>query len=182
MHPSRKRNPKQCHFPKRNSEVIYKFGEQGKRVDAWKPATTFSTRVRKTVPQYNGWREEGVKAKSFLGLVQVNHLLLQQLIQILVLQHHLPQNGRLQKYGHQNLVETPSKFAISFHVKPIDFRIVTWYMSIFKFALPRLFFEIFRTETKIELFWAILVSSKAIYRVMTFSLCYQGKHATETMY
>ena len=32
-----------------------------------------------------------VKADSFIGLVQVNHLLLQQLIQILVLQHRLPQ-------------------------------------------------------------------------------------------
>ena len=44
-----------------------------------------------------------VKAESFIGLVQVNHLLLQQLIQILVLQHHLPQNGRLEKYGDQKL-------------------------------------------------------------------------------
>ena len=48
----------------------------------------------------------GVKAESFKKLVQVNHLLLQQLIQILVLQHHLPQNGQLQKYVDKKLVET----------------------------------------------------------------------------
>ena len=42
-----------------------------------------------------------MKAVSFLGLVLVNYLL-QQLIQIiLVLQHGLPQNGPLKKYGHQ---------------------------------------------------------------------------------
>ena len=53
-----------------------------------------------------------VKPESFIGLVLMNHLLLQQLIQILVLQHRLPQNGRLQKHGDQKLEETPSKFAI----------------------------------------------------------------------
>ena len=47
--------------------------------------------------------------RSFIGLVQVNHLLLQQLIQILVLQHRLPQTKRLQKYEDQKLVETLSK-------------------------------------------------------------------------
>ena len=42
-----------------------------------------------------------VKAVSSLGLVLGNHLI-QQLIQILlVLQHGLPQNGRLKKYGNQ---------------------------------------------------------------------------------
>ena len=41
------------------------------------------------------------EAENFLGLVLVNHLL-QQLIQImLVLQHGLPQNIRLKKYGDQ---------------------------------------------------------------------------------
>ena len=49
-----------------------------------------------------------VKVESFIGLVQVNHLLLKQLIQILVLQHRLPQNRVLQKHGDQKLVETPS--------------------------------------------------------------------------
>ena len=52
-----------------------------------------------------------VKAENFAGLAQMNHLLLQQLIKILLLQHRLPQNGRLQKYGDQKLVVTPSKFA-----------------------------------------------------------------------
>ena len=71
-----------------------------------------------------------MKIESFIRLVQVNHLPLQQLIQILVLQHRLPHTRRLQKYGDQKLVETPSKFAIFFHVKPSDFRFVTWFMSI----------------------------------------------------
>ena len=35
-----------------------------------------------------------VKAESSIGLMQVNYLLLQQLIQILVLQHRLAKNGR----------------------------------------------------------------------------------------
>ena len=34
--------------------------------------------------------------------------------------------------------KTPSKFAILFHVKPSDFRFVTWAMSFLKFGLPRL--------------------------------------------
>ena len=46
-------------------------------------------------------RGRGGERVSFLGLVLVNHLL-QQLIQIvLVLQHGLPQNERLKKYGDQ---------------------------------------------------------------------------------
>ena len=39
-------------------------------------------------------RGREMKVESFIGLVQVNHLLLQQLIQILALQHRLPKNGR----------------------------------------------------------------------------------------
>ena len=34
------------------------------------------------------------------------------------------------------LVETPSKSAVFSHVKPSDFRFVTWFMSILKFGLP----------------------------------------------
>ena len=34
--------------------------------------------------------------------------------------------------------KTPSKFAILFHVKPSDFRFVTWSISFLKFGLPRL--------------------------------------------
>ena len=55
---------------------------------------------------------KGIKAESFIGLVQANDLLLQQLIQILVLQHHLLHNGLLQKYGDQKLVKNPCKRAI----------------------------------------------------------------------
>ena len=77
---------------------------------------------------------------------------LQQLIQILVLQHRLPQNGRLQKYGDQKLVETPCTTKIFFQLKPSDFRFVSWFMSILKFDLPRLSFEVFRAKTKPELF------------------------------
>ena len=36
------------------------------------------------------------------------------------------------------LGKTPSKFPILFHVKPSDFRFVTWFMSFLKFGLPRL--------------------------------------------
>ena len=55
-----------------------------------------------------------MKAESLTGLVQVNNLPLKQLIQlqILVLQHRLPQNRQLQIYGDKKIVETPSKFAI----------------------------------------------------------------------
>ena len=56
-----------------------------------------------------GGRE--VKPESFIGLVHVSHLLLQQLIEILVLQHRLPHNGRLQKQEDKKLVENQSKFA-----------------------------------------------------------------------
>ena len=38
------------------------------------------------------------------------------------------------------------------HLKPSDFRFVTWFMSIVKFGLPRLLFEVFRTKSKTELF------------------------------
>ena len=81
-----------------------------------------------------------MKAVSFLGLVLVNHLF-QQLMQIiLVLQHGLPQNGRLKKYGDQKQHQrkTPSKFAILSRVKPSDFRFVTWFIPFVKFDLPRL--------------------------------------------
>ena len=67
--------------------------------------------LERLLPSIRGERVE-VKAGIFIGLVQVNHLLLKQLIQILVLQNRLPQNGQLQKYGDQKLVETPSKFSI----------------------------------------------------------------------
>ena len=55
-----------------------------------------------------------MKAESLTGLVRVNNLPLKQLIQlqILVLQHRVPQNRRLQKYGDKKLLETPSKIAI----------------------------------------------------------------------
>ena len=39
-----------------------------------------------------------------------------------------------------------------FHVKSSDFRFVTWFMSILKFGLPRLAFEVFQAKTKTELF------------------------------
>ena len=37
---------------------------------------------------------------------------LQLLMQILVLQHCLPQNRQLQKYGDQRIIETQNKFAV----------------------------------------------------------------------
>ena len=105
---------------------------------------------------FSGIRGRGRRGESseLLGLVLVNHLL-QQLIQIiLVLQHGLPQNGRLKKYGdqkqhqrnHRSLAvspkttsgKTPSNFAILSRVKPSDFRFVTCFMSFLKFDLPRL--------------------------------------------
>ena len=68
-----------------------------------------STRDYSTVQEVEGGE---VKVESFIGLVQVNRLLLQQLIQILLLQHCLLQNGRLEKYEDQKLIETPCKFSI----------------------------------------------------------------------
>ena len=42
------------------------------------------------------------------------------------------------------LVETPpNKFGIFCHVKPGDFKFVTWFMSILKFGLSQLLFEVF---------------------------------------
>ena len=98
---------------------------------------------------------------------------------MIVLQHRLPQNKRLQKYGDWKLVETPNKFyfitvylllfiIILFHVKFSDFRFVTWFMSILKFGLPPLSFEIFRTKKK--LFWAISVSPKRNIKSNDFEL------------
>ena len=81
VHPFRKWNHEQRECLKRNGEVIYRFGKHGKTGDAWKPATICSTRVRKIVTQYKRWTGG---AESFIGLVQVNHLLLLKLIQILV--------------------------------------------------------------------------------------------------
>ena len=45
--------------------------------------------------------------------------------------------------------KTPSKFAFLSHVKAIDFRFVSWFMSLLKFDLPRLYFVF---QTKSELF------------------------------
>ena len=60
-----------------------------------------------------------MKAANFIGLVQVNDLLLREQIHIQVLQHRLPQNGQLQKYGDQKLVDTPSKFVIFSMQNPV---------------------------------------------------------------
>ena len=45
-----------------------------------------------------------------------------------------------------------------FHVKRSDFRFVSWLMSVLKFGVARLLFEVFLTKP--ELFSAISVSSK----------------------
>ena len=79
-----------------------------------------------------------VKEESFIALVQVNHLLPEQLIQILVLQHRLPQNEQLQEYGDQKLLKTLSKFVVFFHLKLIHVTFVAWFMTILQFGLPRL--------------------------------------------
>ena len=93
-----------------------------------------------------------MKGEIFINLVLVNHLLLQQVIQILILQHHLPQNGRLRKCGDKKLVETPSKLAFFCSYKTQRFHIFTWFMSSLKFGPPQLLFEVFLTKTKTELF------------------------------
>ena len=72
------------------------------------------------------------------------------------------------KYGDQNLWRLPVNLLIFFYVSPSDFRFVTWFMSILKFGLPRLSFEVFQTKTK--LFWAISVSSKRIVKSNDFKL------------
>ena len=79
-----------------------------------------------------------VKEGSFIALVQGNHLLPEQLIQILVLQHLLPQNERLQEYGDQKRLETLSTFVVFFHLKLSDVTFVAWFMTILQFGLPRL--------------------------------------------
>ena len=67
-------------------------------------------------------------------------------------------------------IKTPSKFAIFFLVKSTDFRFVTWSMPFLKFDLPRLWFEVFLTKTKTDLFWAISVSSKRNVKSNDFEL------------
>ena len=79
-----------------------------------------------------------VKEGSFKALVQRNHLLPEQLIQILVLQHLLPQNERLQEYGDQKRLQTLSTFVVFFHLKLSDVTFVAWFMTILQFGLPRL--------------------------------------------
>ena len=83
----------------------------------------------------------------------MNHLF-QQLIQIIpVLQHDLPQNGRLKKYGDQKQhqkkhgslchIEQPQeKIPVNLlffpHKKPNDVKFVAWFMLILKYGPPRM--------------------------------------------
>ena len=89
-----------------------------------------------------------MEAVSFLRLVLVNNLR-QQLIQIiLVLQQEkrtieeiwrskaTSKNPRKSMSHKTTSGKTPSKFAILFHVKPSEFRFVTWFTSFLKFDLP----------------------------------------------
>ena len=114
------------------------------------PSVNKSQKYCFPVQEVEGRRE--MKAESFIGLVQLNRLLLPQLIKILVLQHHLPQNGQFQNYGDQKVVGILNKFATFFHVKSSDFRFVTQFMQILKFGLRPLSFKVFQTKTKTELF------------------------------
>ena len=57
-----------------------------------------------------------------------------------------------------------------FLVKRSDFRFVTWFMSILKFGLPQLSFEVFLTKRKNELFLAISVSLKGYIKSNSFEL------------
>ena len=127
------------------------------------PATICSTRIRKTFTQYKRWREGKLKAESFRGLVQVNHLLPQQLIQMLALQCYLPQNRRLQRYVDQKVVQTPNVQVnlLFFPCKnPVASDLLLGLsMSIFKFGLPWLSFGAFQTKIKTELLWVISVLS-----------------------
>ena len=52
-------------MPKGDSAVFYRFAEHGKMADGWKPATICYTRIRKTVPQYKKWKEEGESSELF---------------------------------------------------------------------------------------------------------------------
>ena len=45
--------------------------------------------------------------------------------------------------------KTPSKFSILSRIKPSDFRFVTWFMSFFKFDLPKLQVEVFQTKSEL---------------------------------
>ena len=115
-----------------------------------KPSVT--QELGRLFPSIIGWGRSGESSK-LLRVVLVNHLL-QQLIQItLVLQHGLPQNGRLKKFGDQEQHQrnhwslcrikqpqekAPSNFAILSRVKPSDFRFATYFMSFLKFDLPQL--------------------------------------------
>ena len=126
-----------------------------------------------------------MKSVSFLGVVLVNHLFQQLILIILVLQHSLPQNvlGKIlgskaaskkprKSMSHKATSEkTPNKFAILSHVKPSDFKFVTWFMLFVKFDLPQLQSEV--SQTKGDLFWAFPVSSKR--NIKTLNSCFLGK-------
>ena len=104
-----------------------------------------------------------LKAESFINhsLVQLNHLLLQQLTQILVWQQNgLPKNGRQQKYVDKKFVEAPSKIAIFFPCKTQWFQICYLVRVNSPVWFLRLPFEVFWTKTKTQLTWTISVSCK----------------------
>ena len=123
-----------------------------------------------------------MKVESFIGLVQVNYLSLQQMIQILVLQHRLTQNGRMQKYGDQKLVETPSKFAIFSMENPVisDLLLGSGQFSSSVFHDCRLKFS--KQKQNLSYFESFQSHPKGIYKVMTLNLYYQGKHFKETRF
>ena len=58
-------------------------------------------------------RERRGQSSELLRLVLVNHLLQQQIQIILVLQHSLPQNGQLKKYGNQNNINETTKVYVA---------------------------------------------------------------------
>ena len=123
-----------------------------------------------------------MKVESFIGLVQVNHLSLQQLIQIQVLQHRLTQNGRMQKYGDQKLVETLSKFAIVSMENPVisDLLLGSGQFSSLVFHDCCLKFS--KQKQNLSYFEPFQSHPKGIYNVMTLNLYYRGKHFKETMF
>ena len=97
-------------------------------------------------------------------------------------QYHLLQNEQLQIYKDQKLVETTCKFAIFFHVKPSDFRFVTWSCQFSSLVFPDDRLKFSEQKQKLSYFEPFQSHPKEICRVMTLNLCYRDKCVKETMF
>ena len=180
-------NDEWCEWLKRGSAVIYRFGEHGKRVDGWKSAIFCCTRIRIVPSTRGGGRrgesrellwvgagESSVSATDINNTSSATRSTTKWTIEKIW-------GSKATYHGSQCHIKhpqekSPSKFAI-FHVKPIDFRFVTLFMSFPKFGLPRLVWSFPNKK------WVILSHFSLLSKrnIKTLNSCFLGKHVKETM-